>query len=784
MRRTLPLLLAVAGCAETVPEVTCEFEFPSAGTALSAQGGFNLQGTVTGTFDPADLPAVRFYSDVEAAAGTYPEGQLFESGIGAEESGCPSGCLAGGRFEGAITPGAHTLRMAALTPGAQVACEATREVVVNSPPSVLSVTFDPAAPTGADDVRFVAETSDADGDAVSLGATWENAAGDSIQGEVLAALDTEAGELWTLRLRPRDPLDTGVEFTATVTIGNTAPGTPQVEIWPTLPGDHQDIHCGVTNLEGLDPDGQVLTTNYSWTVDGAASPVTGDTVPAAETSQGDRWICTATVLDGTAEASASSAEAVVRVARVVPAEVPLDGEGMIVGAVPGMAIGAANGAGSPGDVDGDTLGEVAWVSNDLVVTLAGDGPAFLYLDWGGTSLAGSTAAADVVLRGPEGRYLQAPRFVGDLNGDGLDDLVVPFRHATLPTTVDGSGVYLVFGDAVRWTGTVDLDDVGVRIIGGGTLLGQQPCRLGDLDGDGYDELGLTAPGNDGGTGVLWAVYGHPGAWPGDQSPDHLLPAFHVVGAAAGQNLGSACAGGVDFDGDGTDDFAVGAPTGGPQGKGRVLVFLSEGGRRTGSVTSASADLIIDGDASGAGGFGIALAALPDFDGDGAGDLAVGGLGSSSSAAMAGGLWLVSGGTSLPTGPVAAADLPMRIAGAQGTVGGDPAGLGFCAQIAVGDLDGDGLSDLVCGDLRPHFGADLGGDVGSRVFFGVIGGFDTEASWLDADLVLEALDDADGIGACVAVVPSFGAQGFDAALLGAPGHDGGGADAGAIHVLSF
>lgn len=787
MRR--PLLLAaahaaLAGCAETVPDVECAFELPTAGSRLSATGGFNLQGTVTGTFTPEDLVGVYFDSAVEAAAGTYADGILLDSGLATTAEGCPGGCLAGGRFEGAVSPGEHTLRMAAKTPRGTVACEASVDVVVNQAPAVTAVTFDPASPTAADDITFVATTADPNGDEVSVTATWSREGAEPIQGETLAALHTSAGEQWTLRLRPRDDLDVGADFTATVTIGNTAPGTPEIVVTPAIVGDHQDIHCAVTNLVGLDADEQTLTVTYAWSVDGADAGWAMDTVPHSETLPGQEWACTATVSDGIAEVSSLSAGAVVRQSLSIPVQVPLDSEGVIRGQALDHGLGSSLAAGSPGDLDGDGFGDIAFTANNLVVTLGGDGPGHLYLAWGGASLPGAPSAATVDFSGPDGDHLLAPRHVGDLNGDGFDDMVVPFRNAVFPTASDGSGVYVVFGRAERWQGAVDLEDEAVRILSGGPLLGQVPCRLGDLDGDGYDDLGLTAPTNDGGTGALWVVYGHPGAWPSDQTPEHLQPGFRVVGAAAGQSLGTACAGGVDFDGNGFDDFAVGVPVGGPQGKGRVLMFLSDGSRRTGAVTSASASVILDGDATGAGGFGLGLAAFRDWDGDGAGDLAIQGLGAESSDSLAGALWVLSGGASLPSGPATAADLPTMVLGAQGTVDGDPAGLGFCAALDAVDLDGDGLDDLLCGDLRPHFGDDLGGEVAARIFFGRIGGWAGEFDWLDADLSLEALDPDSGLGAAVAGVPSFGGDGYGAALIGAPAEDEPVENAGAIYVLSL
>ena len=89
MRRSLPILAAVlssllwVGCQEQVPAVTCTWDLPAADTArVPGLAGFNLLIEVSGSFDSTSLPAVHFFSDLEASNPDYPEGLILEAAIG------------------------------------------------------------------------------------------------------------------------------------------------------------------------------------------------------------------------------------------------------------------------------------------------------------------------------------------------------------------------------------------------------------------------------------------------------------------------------------------------------------------------------------------------------------------------------------------------------------------------------------------------------------------------------------------------------------------------------
>lgn len=173
----------------------------------------------------------------------------------------------------------------------------------------------------------------------------------------------------------------------------------------------------------------------------------------------------------------------------------------------------------------------------------------------------------------------SPIGCGDLNGDGALDLA--FAAPDAPGSedgLDGGGrVYVVYG-GFPLGGEIDVSRVG-RDLAGFALHGAHgadssawaPDRLGstivgagDLNGDGFDDMLVSAPtAKRGGLrrcGAVLAVFGGPSI-PGElfaARPEAFGVEFH--GAEEMDEFGSTVATTGDVDGDGLSDFAVGAPT--------------------------------------------------------------------------------------------------------------------------------------------------------------------------------------------------------------------------------
>ena len=775
----LPLMLSLLGCPP-VPDVECLWQLPGTDTdRLASTDGVTLRISVAGSYTAEDLPAVHFFSDVES--------KLLESGILVADSGCADGCPAGDRFEGILTPGTHVLSAQALTPQAAVACEASKSLTVNSPPSVTSVTFTPETPLTGDDITYVATTSDPEDDAVTVSGSWVGPDGQELVGESLNNLNTAAGETWTLSVAPRDGMDLGQVFSADVTIANTPPTEPTVVIDPSPGRVDAQLRCAVTDLDDLDPDDDELTVLWSWTVDSADAGIVTDVVTPDLTLAGEEWECTAAVDDGTDTGPSSSASTTIADDITVPATVALDDEDVVTGVRGLQYVGGANKVGYPGDVDGDGLADFVLTVNDEVCDIFCDGVGHAYLFLGSSPVPGDLDDADADFIGPTGFNMLAPWAAGDLNGDDIDDLVFPHASATQATTGGGSGVYLLFSSEDGFSAFTDLDDEesgAVRIKNqDGEHLAPSPCPVGDLDGDGFADLALTSPGAENGSGRVYVVYGHPGTWLSGLEVNDLVPSFRITGAGSGQVMGHACAGRTDVDGNGHPDLVVSAIGAAAQGQGRVMVYYMDGERLSGEFTSASADVIIDGNPSSPGGFGGSLTALGDHDGDGLDDFAIFEWGPEvtnpnppPNDAQAGTVWIASPGHP-DFGPAMTYDmLPYSIDGA--------GNLGFCGHPGAADVDGDGLGDLICGDTRPQEADDIGELASVRVFLGSWDGIDASRDRDDADVVLTSPVHDHLAGLSVVGLPDRDGDLYDEVLVGATGRDGPNTDSGGVYIVNL
>jgi hypothetical protein len=284
----------------------------------------------------------------------------------------------------------------------------------------------------------------------------------------------------------------------------------------------------------------------------------------------------------------------------------------------------------------------------------------------------------------DGDLFGAAQVSGDFNGDGFDDLVV-----SAPGEDGLSGAVHVFPGAAAKQLTGGFTQAGITITTGFVLTQRDggdlsqafdwfgaSLAVGDFDGDGFDDLAVGAPGERAWSG---AVFIFPGSFQG------LNFGFFITETHAGdfngmnERFGSALAAG-DFNGDGFDDLAVGAPFEVWQ-YGTVFVFPgSLAGIRLGfSITQADAgDLEVSGDH-----FGASMTAH-DFDGDGLEDLVVGAPGNLG----AGAVFVFPGtGGGIRTGFF----IRQTHAGLQGDLGDL-----FGDAVAGGDFNGDGFGDLVVG----------------------------------------------------------------------------------------
>ena len=368
---------------------------------------------------------------------------------------------------------------------------------------------------------------------------------------------------------------------------------------------------------------------------------------------------------------------------------------------------------------------------------------------------------------------------GDVNGDGLDDLLIGATGADDGADYHAGKTYLMLGKASGWALDTDLSDADASFWGEGRLdnAGSTVSGAGDVNGDGFDDFLIGAADNDdggSGAGKAYLIMGRASGWARDVPLSNADASF--IGAGKENAAGISVAGAGDVNGDGLDDLLIGAPGVGETLEARGATYLILG-KETGWLTDGS---LLNADASiiGAGlseVSGFEVAGAGDVNGDGFCDILIG-----ASCSREGGGEDV-GQTYLILGKAKGWSMGMTLSTASASFIGEAErdSSGFSVS-GAGDVDGDGFDDLLIGSP----GNDEGGDGAGQAYLvmGRASGWSMDTDLSDANASFLGEGPGDGAGIAVSGGGDVDGDGFDDTLIGAHRSDDGGQDAGQAYLV--
>ncbi len=400
-----------------------------------------------------------------------------------------------------------------------------------------------------------------------------------------------------------------------------------------------------------------------------------------------------------------------------------------------------------GDVDGDGF-------EDLLVGAKYDdsdtGVAYLYYG-SGTGIDSSSELSLLPSDVDEGHLFGASvSSAGDLNGDGYADVVVGAPGYNLSLTSEEGAAYIYYGSSTGLVTGVETQ-LMASDLPSAAAFGERVAGVGDLDGDGYDDLAIGAPDVDGMEGVVYIYYGSASGV--DTSSEAILYSSDYGLGTSVKFFGSAVSPAGDLNADGYADMLVASRNNSSGSGGDAYVYYGS----SAGLDASSELYVVTGS-----GVGASLSGGHDANGDGYLDILVG---APETKLNAGAAYLYWGSATGFSGY----DLVTPATTRTNSYFGQSVSL-------VSDLNGDGIADLIAG--APEYDTSLGSYVGKAyAFYGTttgVGPWEDEISRSDAKA-------KDYFGTALVGLGDMNGDGFGDLAVGAPLHNTSLGGAGAAYL---
>lgn len=323
--------------------------------------------------------------------------------------------------------------------------------------------------------------------------------------------------------------------------------------------------------------------------------------------------------------------------------------------------------------------------------------------------------------------------------DNLVQIEVDAENAIYPVTID----------PIVLNGTPQNANTFLQSNRAKAFMGMSVSGAGDINGDGYDDVILGAPGYENGQLTEGAVFVYYGTSRGINPTTYTLLERNIVHGQFGEYL----SGGGDLDGDGYDDIVIGVPqysTDTINSTGSIYVYYGS----SSGIKANTPDIISGTHPNGY--FGGSVSMSKDLNGDLYDDIIVGESGASQGQTNEGTVTIVYGG---PWGVLYTASTVI-----EGNVMGK--GLGRAVS-GAGDVNGDGYNDVLAGAYNSAY-----------VYYGGPWGVETTPA-----TSLTSNQQNSYFGYSLAGGGDINGDGYDDILIGASSYTNGQSSEGAVFVFN-